>query len=370
MIRRLVPFVTMLFIIFVTGCGGASGFVPPTLPDAGTVGEIGNVQKDSSTYQGQIVQEKFLVYNCNNSSKRSDSLTEVQTIGRNVELSVGIEAGIRAAVEAAIESAYTTEVTNAIQRGRAIEMSADPNKTMEYTVEWAPVVWKGSVPLKLQSGESIVEYTYSRIQFGEVVEIVDRSNDYCDGQLPPASPEMFPTQTRENEVVSPTKESPSEPSDFSATDIDSLIGANNWQCLPGRANGISILNLPPDFEVRYPFIRIDAGSVQYYPGNRVPDTTLATGWLAAELPNSTCTTQTRPIAREEVDALLGANNWKCLNDFPNGISIWNVPQNFAVQYPLGSVDKLDNRYFLGDMVPAGDLATGWLQNDISRDECR
>lgn len=87
------------------------------------------------------------------------------------------------------------------------------------------------------------------------------------------------------------------------------------------------------------------------------------------MPNNPCETQQRNITREEVDAIVGVGNWRCQSQTPNGISIWNVPQNFVVQFPLSTVDKLDSRYYLGDVVPSNDLATGWLQGEILRDEC-
>jgi hypothetical protein len=72
---------------------------------------------------------------------------------------------------------------------------------------------------------------------------------------------------------------------------------------------------------------------------------------------------------EDVDAALGQGNWYCIDGWPTSVSVLNVPQGFVVAYPLISLDKQDRRYYFGENVPGGGLATAWLQDELPNNVC-
>jgi hypothetical protein len=73
---------------------------------------------------------------------------------------------------------------------------------------------------------------------------------------------------------------------------------------------------------------------------------------------------------EDLDAILGAGNWRCVDGFPNAVSIDSLPSNFIVRFPLIRVDARNRFYYKGDIVPdAGYYATGWLAGDLPNNPC-
>ncbi len=73
--------------------------------------------------------------------------------------------------------------------------------------------------------------------------------------------------------------------------------------------------------------------------------------------------------QQEIDRLLGAGNWQCMDGFPSGISIDKLPSNFVVRPPFISVDTRNGTYRLGDTVPSSGYATGWLQTNLPNNKC-
>ncbi|GIK65846.1 MAG: hypothetical protein BroJett018_36400 [Chloroflexota bacterium] len=107
----------------------------------------------------------------------------------------------------------------------------------------------------------------------------------------------------------------------------------------------------------------------YLTGETVPSGYPGTGWLVDNLPNSECSTERPLITQDNVNEILGVDNWSCLNNYPNGLHVINVPSNFVVQSPVIAVDKLDVKYFINETVPSGGAATVWLQSDFSKTYC-
>ncbi len=76
------------------------------------------------------------------------------------------------------------------------------------------------------------------------------------------------------------------------------------------------------------------------------------------------------FTEKDLDTLLGAGNWRCIDGFPNAVSIDSLPFNFVVRFPLIRVDAKDKFYYEGDIVPdAGYYATGWLVGDLPNNSC-
>jgi hypothetical protein len=73
--------------------------------------------------------------------------------------------------------------------------------------------------------------------------------------------------------------------------------------------------------------------------------------------------------REYIDQLLGLGNWACIQGFPNGIKVRNLPPNFIVREPWIQVDRSDKPYFTGETVLGGGVATVWLPNISRIDNC-
>lgn len=182
------------------------------------------------------------------------------------------------------------------------------------------------------------------------------------------TPFVSPPTVQNAEVQQPTQPAPNT-SSFTQDDINTLLGTGNWTCLNGSPNGISIKSVPPNLMVRFPLFRVDKGDTMYFVGQSVPSGGVATGWLQSSLPNNKCSTAQIAISKSDIDSLLGAGNWYCLNNSPNGVIVRNVPNSFTVRPPLQAVDKLEVRYLFGEAVPAGGPATAWMQNEFARDLC-
>lgn len=69
-----------------------------------------------------------------------------------------------------------------------------------------------------------------------------------------------------------------------------------------------------------------------------------------------------------VNALLGEGNWTQLADpLTNGVVVEQLPDQggwFLVHAPVIKVDKLDESYLSGEVVPSGGEATVWFENEV------
>ena len=157
--------------------------------------------------------------------------------------------------------------------------------------------------------------------------------------------------------------------EFSESDIDKVVGAGNWMCVDGYPTSVSIDNIPVDFVVQYPFSRVDKDEESFPVGAVVPQGSYATGWLEGELPNNKCSLFQPKVTMREIDMLLGKGNWSCLSQYPNGVRVENVPSNLIVNSPIILVDKNNVRYYKGEKVQSGNVATVWFANEISLSEC-
>jgi hypothetical protein len=80
--------------------------------------------------------------------------------------------------------------------------------------------------------------------------------------------------------------------------------------------------------------------------------------------------ESRSFTRGQVDAVIGAGNWRCFPDRLDGIAVQIVNAGFVVRHPLSAMDKDGTRYVQGQSVPGTGGATGWLAGTLaSRDEC-
>jgi hypothetical protein len=70
-----------------------------------------------------------------------------------------------------------------------------------------------------------------------------------------------------------------------------------------------------------------------------------------------------------LNALLGAGNWRCIDGYPNAVSIDNLPPNFVVQFPLSRVDARGGFYYEGSTVQVTGYATGWLVDNLPSNTC-
>jgi hypothetical protein len=172
-------------------------------------------------------------------------------------------------------------------------------------------------------------------------------------------------------IDTPTSQAaPVQPiSSFTQDDINRLIGSGNWHCIDGFPKSISIDDMPSDFVVQFPFTRIDRQDRFYYQGEVVTGNGYATGWLENNLPNNTCSSERPMLTQMSINELIGVGNWYCLEDFPTGVKVRNVPSGFTVQPPAIMVDKNNIRYYEGQGVPSGGAATVWFANSVPSSEC-
>lgn len=75
------------------------------------------------------------------------------------------------------------------------------------------------------------------------------------------------------------------------------------------------------------------------------------------------------FTQDDINRLIGAGNWHCIDGFPNSISIDNIPSGFVVQSPFIRVDRQDKFYYQGEIVIGNGYATGWLENNLPNNTC-
>jgi hypothetical protein len=75
------------------------------------------------------------------------------------------------------------------------------------------------------------------------------------------------------------------------------------------------------------------------------------------------------FSEDDLNALLGVGNWRCIDGFPNSVSINSLPLNFVVRFPLTRVDARSGFYYEGDTVPETGYATGWLVMNLPNNQC-
>jgi hypothetical protein len=76
------------------------------------------------------------------------------------------------------------------------------------------------------------------------------------------------------------------------------------------------------------------------------------------------------LTEDDLNRLLGENNWRCVDGYPTAVSIDKLPANFVVQFPFNRIDARSNFYYEGETVPdAGYYATGWLVGNLPNNSC-
>jgi len=76
------------------------------------------------------------------------------------------------------------------------------------------------------------------------------------------------------------------------------------------------------------------------------------------------------FTKDQVDAALGAGNWRCFPDRLDGVFLIDVPSNFIVKHPIAKADKQGISYDVGQLVPSEGNATAWLNGVLSNwDQC-
>jgi hypothetical protein len=91
--------------------------------------------------------------------------------------------------------------------------------------------------------------------------------------------------------------------------------------------------------------------------------------LSETSPTPPISTPARHQIYDELDALLGSDNWECLPGWPYTIGIREIPPDFVVSSPLTKVDVGKESYQEDDPVPAGLPATGWLYRSLPDNPC-
>ncbi len=220
MYRQIYIVLFCINFVFLAACGNGADTITPSEPStliAKSTVVFGELQKSDGFTYGRVFQDTITVQNCDNPLPRSDSLTEARTVKRNISWNISGQVGgsaeasaivAGAEVEAAISSGYELEVSDFLQRSRTIDLPVDSNSSVEYTIEWKPVVWNGILPFTFQGGEDRIEYLYERLVFGEVVNFIDKTSEQCgvtsDPPVVDAPPTKTPADTPSSEVISPT----------------------------------------------------------------------------------------------------------------------------------------------------------------------
>lgn len=301
------------------------------------------------------------------------------TLGAVARLGGGAEVAIpetaRIYLQAEIEGHYEDEYQRANARLDSISMTAAPNTHVAYEIVWEEQSYTSLVNYTLAGVFQEADYTFIL----QVPKVIDSREVMCPDKAPEsAAPAETKPETQPGSVpeVAQPETAPSEPAAPQSSTgtvntgvLDSLLGSGNWHCIDGFPNGVTIDRVPRGLTVASPMIRVDKLGDFYFPGNSVPEGGLATVWFQANISGMDCTTTQAVVTRSDIDGLLGQGNWYCLPDYPTGVKAINVPNGFVVKQPMTSVDKLDVRYYKGDVVPAGGEATVWFSNNVYPNEC-
>lgn len=89
--------------------------------------------------------------------------------------------------------------------------------------------------------------------------------------------------------------------------------------------------------------------------------------LPTPLPTSTQSSITN--IKNTIDSILGNGNWTCLENYNNGISVLNLPDDILISSLWVAGDKYGVTYDLNEIMPGGGPATLWLTDPISVDNC-
>ena len=213
--------VVILIGLVLTACGSTAVSDQEEAAEQVSEGvvQFGELEKVEGFTIGPTVRESVTVWNCDNPNLRNDKLKEVKSIDREVkwfivgEVGAEVEASILAAsavVEGSIANGYELNVSDELSRSRELDMPVSPNSSVEYIIEWKPVLWNGFVPFTYQTGESRIEYQYQRLEFGEIVDFNDRTIMDCSRQVTPiftpTAETIMPAEPPPEE--SPTSETP------------------------------------------------------------------------------------------------------------------------------------------------------------------
>ncbi len=168
-------------------------------------------------------------------------------------------------------------------------------------------------------------------------------------------------------------------SDITSETLNSLLGQNNWFCIPDKPTVLGVKILQGRFTVQEPIRELVVKGEKYRPGEVTGTPGAAAIYLQDMLPVDECPTYQQELIRnwnaqpypaltqDEINSFFVAGNWSC------GTSEWRIqveriPPAFTVDYPFTDVDSSGQKYGLGDTVPAGSPASVWTTY-IDPDEC-
>ena len=355
----------VVIVLILTSCG--TGTTKNQKPNVGPLVSTGQVE---IIELGVTVEN---VWNCGNgggeivkhpsrsiSTNHSVEWEVGGTTGFGVTIGEGVVPG-GVDLSGSLDGRYRSQFDTGTQQSTSWDLPAEPNSIVEYTLIWRETWETGYIDVFMNNSNMRVNVRY-RTNIGS--EMVGKQLKSCDGSV--AILEQ-PTQSVSGEQTQNVNMQPL--SSFTQDDINKLIGIGNWRCIDGYPNSISIDNLPSAFVVQFPFMRIDRLDKIYYQGDIVIGNGYATGWLENNLPNNTCSLDQPQLTISSLDSLIGTGNWYCLENYPTGVKIRDVPESFIVQSPASMVDKNNIRYYKGQTVPSGGAATVWFGNEIPKNEC-
>lgn len=80
----------------------------------------------------------------------------------------------------------------------------------------------------------------------------------------------------------------SEQAIFSSSQLDDLVGAGNWQCLPDYNFGAKVFYLEQDLVIKYPISTVDIQGSKHGVGETIPAGGEITIWFAGSVPRNQC----------------------------------------------------------------------------------
>jgi hypothetical protein len=161
-----------------------------------------------------------------------------------------------------------------------------------------------------------------------------------------------------------------------ASQLDALLGNDNWFCFPNSSRDIGI-NMPVNFVVQAPIRRVEHYFNYYNVGDTVPSTGAATAQLSSTISASECPNRqalntwlemqsTIELNRAYIDGLFGEGNWECGFSGNRVTSIFTpiAINGLELQYPFNSLDSQDIKYGVGDFVTT-QSGTLWIALGIT-----